>query len=245
MILLVDIGNTRIKWMLWDQGEVTERGSLIYQGIDRPSLAERLWGTLARPSQVVIANVAGAEMAAALSAWIARSWSLQAQFAYSETAAFGIKNAYAVPHRLGVDRWVAMMGARTLTTQACCVVDCGTAITIDGLSASGIHLGGVIFPGVRLMRKALYRDTRQIPIETGQAMLFGKDTQDGVWGGTIHAVAAGIDRVSGRMEAVMEGEVRRLLTGGDADDILPFLEGEYQLEPDLIFYGLQVIAGQQ
>lgn len=245
MILLVDVGNTRIKWMLWNQGTVIERGDLLHKDIiDRSTLGECLWGGLERPSQVIIANVAGVDMSGALDTWISRRWSLHARFLISEATGFGIRTAYGIPKQLGVDRWVAMIGARSLVSQACCVVDCGTAITIDGLSADGHHLGGVIFPGIRLMRESLYRDTRQILAEEGgEPGLFGQSTRDCVWNGTVFAVAAGIDRVTKQMQQVLGGEVAHLLTGGDAEVLLPHLESDYILELDLIFRGLLAIAG--
>jgi type III pantothenate kinase len=92
------------------------------------------------------------------------------------------------------------------------------------------------------MRDALYRNTRQLPPETGTVALFGKDTQDCVWGGTAHAAAGAIDRITRRMAATMGGDVERLLTGGDAELLSTQLDGPYRLEPDLIFEGLRVIA---
>jgi type III pantothenate kinase len=244
ILLLVDVGNTRLKWILHDGYEIQERGDLIHRGLSRSTLAERCWGTLTPPSLVLIANVAGPEMGATLASWIAQRWSVQARFAVCEAAGFGVKNAYDNPGRLGVDRWVALIGARASTDRPCCVIDCGTAITVDGLDADGTHLGGVIFPGTRLMRDALYRDTRQVPPETGAMALFGKDTQDCVWGGTAHAAAGAIDRITRRMAASMGGEVDRLLTGGDAELLSTQLDGPYRLERDLIFEGLRVIAAR-
>lgn len=245
MILLVDVGNSRIKWMLWEQGRALARGGLFHRGFEQEDLGRQLWGPLERPSRVIVANVAGAEMAAALGAWMAEAWSVRAQFMVSEAEGFGIRNAYAAPERLGVDRWAAMIGARALISQACCIVDCGTAVTIDALSATGVHLGGAIIPGIRLMREALYRDTRQIPAdEVGQVTLFGRSTHDCVWGGTAYAATAAIDRMTEQMEEAMGVTVCRLLTGGDVEMLLPALKNSYRLEPDLIFLGLLVMAGQ-
>ena len=243
-LLLVDVGNTRIKWMSWNRGEIHQRGSLIHRGLPLSALAERCWGALQPPARVLIANVAGPGMASALASWIEQTWSVQARFAVSKAAGFGVTNAYDNPHRLGVDRWVALIGARALTRGHCCIIDCGTAITVDALTSSGQHLGGVIFPGARLMRDALYRDTQQVPPETGEIALFGRDTQDCVWGGTIHAAAGAIHRVTQRMAAAMATEVDHLLTGGDAELLATQLDGHFRWEPDLIFEGLRVIAAQ-
>jgi type III pantothenate kinase len=136
-----------------------------------------------------------------------------------------------------------MIAARALLgPQTCYVVDCGTAVTIDALAADGQHLGGVIVPGMRLMREALYRETRQIPPEAGDARLFGQSTREGVWGGALYAVASAIDGITDRMSA-SHGPGARLLTGGATGVVLPHLQGDYRVEPDLIFTGLRVIAG--
>jgi type III pantothenate kinase len=246
MILLVDVGNTRIKWRLWEQDRTGPGGSLLHKGLAPTGLGERLWSDLKRPSQVMIANVAGADMATALRDWTQQAWQLEPRFATTAASGYGVSNAYAIPAQMGVDRWVAMIGARARLSQSCCIVDCGTAVTVDALTAEGQHLGGVIFPGVRLMREALYRDTRQIPAEDqGQPTVFGQSTRDCVWGGTTYAVAAAIDGIAERMEEKLPGETQRLLTGGDADLLLPYLRGRYRLEPELIFQGLLVMAGQQ
>ena len=242
-MLLVDVGNTRIKWIIWSAQGVLDRGDLIYKDIAHETLAKRLWAHLQPPSQVLIANVAGPKMRDALAAWIKNAWSIQARFAVSEAAGYGIHNAYARPGDLGVDRWVAMIGAKALSDAHCCIVDCGTAVTIDALNADGSHQGGVIFPGVRLMRQALYRDTQQIPPEdSGQPVFLGKGTQDCVWGGTIYAVAGAIDGITRRMEETLGSVACCFLTGGDGPVLLPHLQRTYRLEPDLIFHGLRVQA---
>ncbi len=243
MKLLVDIGNTRIKWVLWGEQGVLERGDLIHKDMDRRELGQRLWADLKPPSQAMIVNVTGPEIANALSLWIRDAWAIPAQFPVSESAGFGLCSAYAKPGDLGVDRWVAMLGAKALNAGHCCIVDCGTAVTIDALTMNGEHRGGVIFPGVHLMRLALYRDTQQIPQEDGgQPVFLGKGTRDCVWGGTVYAVAGAIDSIVNRMRITLGAEVCCFLTGGDGPVLLPYLQGNYRLEPDLIFHGLRVMA---
>lgn len=243
MKLLVDIGNTRLKWVALEAGFIVKRGHLLHRGHDPDAWGDRLWRYLKRPERALIANVAGPRAAQALSDWLAERWSLAAEFVASEERNHGIVNAYETPEKLGVDRWVAMIGAHRLYRQHCIVIDCGTAMTIDALDGGGHHQGGVIVPGMRLMHEALFRKTSLIPEqEMGEVVLLGKNTQECVWGGIVHALAATIDRVSARMARSLEGEVQRLLTGGNAEVLLPFLEHDYRLEPDLIFRGLRVIA---
>ncbi len=243
MILLADVGNSRIKWVSCERGEFLARGQASRGEDSWPGLATRLWAALPRPARVLIVSVAGPEARAGLAEWVGQCWGIEVEFAVSTAAACGIRNSYAEPERMGADRWVAMIAARALTDRTCCVVDCGTAVTIDALAADGRHLGGVIIPGMRLMREALYRETRQIPPETGEARLFGQSTRDCVWGGAMYTVASAIDGITGRMLAD-HGSGPRLLTGGDAGSVLPYLQAEYRLEPDLIFTGLRIIAGR-
>lgn len=242
MILLADVGNSRIKWVGCEGGEFQQRGRAAHGAESWSELAARLWADLPRPARVLIVSVAGPGARAELSAWVERNWAVEAEFVVSTAAACGIRNSYAEPERMGADRWVAMIAARTLLgPQTCYVVDCGTAVTIDALAADGQHLGGVIIPGMRLMREALYRETRQIPLETGEPRLFGRSTRDGVWGGALYAVASAIDGITERMIA-SHGPGVRLLTGGATGVVGPHLRGEYRLEPELIFTGLKVIA---
>jgi type III pantothenate kinase len=243
VILLVDVGNSRIKWVCCERGEFRARGRAVHGAESWGELANRSWMDLPRPARVLIVSVAGPEVDAMLADWINRTWAIEAEFVVSTAAAWGIRNAYAEPERMGADRWVAMIAARALLgPQAGYVVDCGTAVTIDALAADGQHLGGVIVPGIRLMREALYRETRRIPPETGEPRLLGQSTRDCVWGGALYAVASAIDGIIDRMIA-RHGPGARLLTGGGAEAVSPCLQGDYRLEPDLIFTGLRVIAG--
>lgn len=248
MKLLVDIGNTRLKWLALQDQYVVNRGHLLHLGIAPETWGGRLWQNLKRPEQVLIANVTGSETASALTAWIAENWSLEAVFVLTEKRRFGVNNGYQEAEKLGVDRWVAMVGARCVSKSHNTIIDCGTAITIDALDANGQHQGGVIIPGIRLMHESLFRKTSQIPEqEMGDIVYLGRNTQDCVWGGIVHTLAAAIDRISNAMADSMQkqspGEVCHLLTGGNAEALLPYLENSYRLEPDLIFRGLRVIAG--
>lgn len=245
MILLADIGNSRLKWVTLAQGTFQQRGQANHREQGWDEIAERQWSNLPRPTRVVVVSVTSGEAGTALAAWIKRTWRIEVEFVRATAAAYGIRNAYREnPERLGADRWVAMIAAYAMIREVCYVVDCGTAVTIDALAVDGQHLGGIIIPGMRLMREALYRDTRQIPPEGGTPQLFGGSTRDGVWGGAVYAVAAAVDGITTRMLAA-GGVGLRVLTGGDAETILPYLTESYRLEPDLIFQGLRVIAEQR
>ncbi len=242
MNLLVDIGNTRLKWLAVEAGLVVNRGHLLHQGIDPKLWGDRLWSHLYRPRQIVIANVAGSEIAWALDSWCLQHWALRPHLIHAEAERFGIRNAYTMPETLGVDRWAAMIGSHHLVNTHCTVVDCGTAVTIDALTANGQHLGGVIIPGLRLMHEALFRKTSQIAEQDmGDIVYLGRNTRDCIWGGSVYAITAAIDRITAQMaEQFGGGPVQHLLTGGNSAALMPFLQRQdYRLEPDLIFAGLR------
>ena len=115
MMLLVDVGNTRIKWMTCHQGGTWDRGALIHTDLEPRLATERCWGDLPPPSRMIVANVAGPAMAEALTHWARSAWALEVQLARSQAKGFGVISAYSNPQRMGVDRWVALVGARSLT----------------------------------------------------------------------------------------------------------------------------------
>ncbi|HXH04303.1 MAG TPA: type III pantothenate kinase [Candidatus Competibacteraceae bacterium] len=242
-MLLVDIGNTRLKWALWVEQGIVRRGAAAHAGCPAQALLAAQWHDLPTPQRVAVASVADSTLAQAVVAWSRRRWGCETLLARSRAEGYGVRNAYTDPGRLGVDRWLAMVGAHALGVGDCCIIDCGTAITLDALTSDGRHLGGVILPGAALMRVALYCNTRRIPKElNGQITVLGTSTRDCVWGGTAYAAAAAIDRISEDMAANLDSDMQRLLTGGDAEAMLPYLRHAYRLEPDLVFHGLYRIA---
>lgn len=169
------------------------------------------------------------------------------EFIIAQHSAFGVSNGYSEPHKLGPDRWAALIAAHHAQLGATCIVDCGTALTIDVLTADGKHLGGLIMPGLNLMRSALFFHTHALPCkmnletETDIASL-ARDTQAGIRSGTLYAVVATIERVIA--DIASDRKLRtRVITGGDAEHIAPRLAGHYRHEPDLVLQGLAIIAG--
>ena len=168
-------------------------------------------------------------------------------FARAAKAAYGITNSYKQPRRLGVDRWVAMIGARAEFRGAVCVVDVGTAVTIDALDKSGQHLGGQILPGLRLMNSALEKETSDIGKsghprkDPGTGMqLFAKSTSAATYNGSLSAVCGAVERAVKTMRA--EGfRPKIVLTGGDASRILKQLDGNVLHRPHLVLQGLAFI----
>ena len=266
MLLLIDAGNTRIKWALAgpapvaaDLGRWTASGAVLHDGIER--LAHD-WGT-SPVTMVLIANVAGASVQAALVRQLEILQQERIAIDPEENAApvihwfastaqvAGVHNRYRMAERLGCDRLAALIGARALLPdQALIVAVCGTATTIDALTASGDFIGGMILPGPALMAASLARHTAQLPAVaaitavTGQIAvatgmrLFADNTEDAITSGCLAAQAGAIER------AVAEHDgAHCLLSGGAAHLVAPRLRAAATLVDNLVLIGLQVVAG--
>ena len=196
------------------------------------------------PFRVMASNVAGTSFGTRLSGVIGMHCDADVQFARSEKSACGVTNSYRQPRRLGVDRWVAMIGAWAEVSGACLVVDAGTAVTIDALDASGKHLGGQIIPGVGVMAASLATQTSDIPNIQRRAAsqgsgieMFASTTAGAVGQGALNAVVGAVERAA-RAIGDDQGEVTIILTGGDASRILKSLGDEAIHRPHLVLQGL-------
>lgn len=241
MILLVDVGNSRTKWACWDG---TDLGPVSYAA--SPQDLWPAWRTLEPPQRVVGSNVAGAAMAVELAEWVQAHWQLQPEWLAARAATGDVKNAYAQPGRLGADRWAALLAAWDRYQRAVIVVDAGTAITLDVLDHKGQHLGGLIAPGVDLMRRALEQGTQMAldPPDPEPVALLARDTQAAILGGTWYAAVALIDRVVADVTAALPQAPARIISGGAAARLAVLLAGEYEYLPDIVLEGLAVAAGQ-
>jgi type III pantothenate kinase len=157
--LLLDVGNSRVKWAFVSPGGLAAQGEAATD--DEASL-QPLFDARHAPDDIRIANVAGASTGARLSARLEECFHVIPVFARSARHGAGVKNGYADPAQLGVDRWLAICAAYNRYPVAVCVVDAGTATTIDIVTASGEHRGGLILPGLRLMESALMRGTSDL-----------------------------------------------------------------------------------
>jgi len=244
MILLVDIGNSRIKWECWEGGRLSAEGSSLRPSQGLNEAFETMWMDLA-PRRVVVSNVAGEEVAARLTSWCGERWTVIPQFVRTQAAGYGVRNGYEDYRQLGVDRWLALIAAWRRCQDSACVVDCGTAVTLDALSPSGDHLGGMIMPGLVLMRNSLLRHTEGIRTQDkGRVTPLACNTRDGVTAGSAYAVAGGVDRFVFELKARLD-EVRCIITGGDAECLLPFLTNRFESIRNLVLQGLAIVAGDK
>lgn len=239
-ILAIDIGNTRIKW------GYSEAGGWARQGWVATARAGELaaeFAGLPVAQRTVISNVAGAAarvpVAAALNAaappplWIT-----------STAAQCGVSSGYAAPETLGPDRWAALIGAWHLTGAACVVVNVGTTMTVDALSAEGVFLGGCIVPGATLMRDALARDTANLAAREGAFSYFPDNTGDAIFSGAVNALAGAVERMARYLEESAGTAPPVVLSGGGAALVEKRLNAPVTVVDNLVLEGLLQIALQ-
>jgi type III pantothenate kinase len=247
MQVLVDIGNTRIKWALYDGERLAQHGSAVHRGAVDAALTA-FAATLPRElTRVVVANVAGDALERALRAAVG---SRAVDFVATSAERFGVRCAYREPQRLGVDRWVAVLAAHRLAAGAACVIDAGTAVTFDAVAADGEHLGGLILPGARLLAAALDRNTSNIGATPVPAVapkglaLLGRDTATSVGHGAMLAIAAALDRAVRTVATELGAAPRVYLTGGDAHELNAWLATKVEARADLVLEGLALFAAE-
>ncbi len=218
-MLLVDIGNTRLKWRLHKldaNGQPTttvqQRGSIATKELSTPALTKAM---PANAKTLCFASVADKNINALLVAWAAKQ-QLNYQQVQTQQQWQDLTNAYADVTRMGVDRWLVMVAVRQLNQAAICVIDCGSATTVDFIAANGQHEGGYIIPGQRLMVQSLISDTAQIDFLDQEAQLqnggYGINTAGAVIQGSKNLHQAGINAIA---EQALRAGYKVYATGGD------------------------------
>ena len=236
-MLLLDIGNSRIKWAQVENGQWQQQGAA---GIAEWHMLRQVFATLAQPHKILVSNVAGVETAQQLRAACAE-WRCPVEFISAKAEQCGVRNAYDQPAQLGSDRWAALIAAWHHEHAACLVVSCGTATTIDALSGAGEFLGGLILPGLNLMRHSLAAGTAQLEAAEGSWREFPRNTADAMTSGAIQATVGAILR---QHELLGVPGARCLLSGGAADSVQHHLGMPLLRVDNLVLQGLQII-GQQ
>jgi type III pantothenate kinase len=248
MTLLVDVGNTRVKWARCDEhgrpGPLHAAGHADW-GADEWQRA--LFADAPRHERVYAACVAGGERRRLLEQAAHSSGARAPVFVASTASAAGVRNAYSKPELLGVDRWMGLLGAWHLRHAPCCVVDVGTAATVDALDADGTHLGGFIVPGPQLMVRSLHAGTSDLAAfsvasEAGAAGPFADNTRDAIERGCCLALAALIDRSLAELRTRVGRPAALVVTGGAIGLVQPYVVSEVRQVPDLVLHGLARLA---
>lgn len=244
MNLVLDLGNSRCKWAL--AGADLKPGGALAYGEDFSRTLDHAFGKLARPEQVAAVSVAGAALTDTLAHWVQRRWNLDLLRFSARAMQCGVTNTYKDSAQLGADRWAALIAARVRVPGAACVVDCGTAVTVDALDASGAFRGGVILPGLALMRAALLQRTQGVSAAEGDTgSVLAHTTADGVAAGTLFGLAGAIDRILDEQAAALGASPQVLLTGGDAPAVQALLRHTTHLMPDLVLEGVARMAATE
>ncbi len=238
MDLLIDLGNSRLKWAHSAAGR-WGTGDALHAQRDISAVLDEAWGRFGKPGRIVMASVAPTPVRAALADWCQRHWGFEPVVIHARAEQLGVKHCYAQPEALGADRWAALIAARGLTQANACIVDCGTAVTVDALATNGEFRGGAIFPGLRLLRESLVRGTGGIHAAEGKTdSALGCSTADAVAGGTQHGLIGAVALLVAEQTAALGGQTEVFLTGGDAPLLRAHLKPPVREVPDLVLKGL-------
>lgn len=232
-MLLIDAGNSRCKWARLELGVRTHGG--VADNADWREL-QRSFAELPFPSRILISNVGGDAMMQRLRT-LCSGWPVSPEFIAARGEQCGVRNGYEYPGRLGSDRWAALIAAWRRMRRACLVVNCGTATTIDALSSSGEFLGGLILPGVTLMRQSLLLSAAQLKELDGNLCDFPRNTADAIHSGVLRATLGAIEHQYALLDA---GGC--ILSGGAAGEIGPCLGMPVERVDNLVLEGLQIIG---
>jgi type III pantothenate kinase len=250
MDLLIDIGNTNLRWATHDpevpapagEGPLLGPVAGVHHHGALPIDLLAAWDQLDPPARVLVGNVGGNDLADHLARATRSLWGIEPSFAVPQARALGVRVAYAEPMRLGVDRWLALIAAHHQGPGAALIVDAGTAITYDLLLADGQHLGGLILPGVHLMRETLLGRTRIPPVsgptDPDPGAPWATDTATAISGASLQAPAALAERLWGQLCDQVGDSPRLILTGGDAESLAPLIHVPAHIQPALVLQGL-------
>lgn len=238
MRLLIDIGNTRIKYLLeQNRNSITANNLVNIDYLSFPSLLAS--DVFSDVSEVIVANVQGNELINVIEAW-----ALQGEISfiqvYSQSKAFGVFSCYEQPEHLGVDRWLALIAAHQLyPRENVLIIDAGTAITVDLLAKNGEHIGGWIMPGVQTMFDSLLGNTQKIFAEQQDISIltFGENSSEcvnlGIWAMVSGAINNAIAQAN---ETLTLDKV--IVTGGNSEQIAKIMSANAEIIPELLFHGL-------
>ncbi|MBT9477245.1 type III pantothenate kinase [Polaromonas sp.] len=249
--LALDVGNTRLKWAMYDApvpgAKLLAQGAVFLENIDK--LAENEWSTMPPPTRILGCVVASD----AIKRRVAEQmdlWEVAPRWVVSSPQEAGLTNGYDHPARLGADRWVAMIGAyhRLLARgirKPCVVVMVGTAVTVEAIDTSGKFLGGIILPGHGIMLRALESGTAGLHVPTGDVTDFPTNTSDALTSGGTFAIAGAVQRMVENLTRHCGQAPACIMTGGAGWKMAPSMSVEFELVDNLIFDGLLEIASRR
>lgn len=239
IVLLFDVGNSRCKWAWSAHNHWLHQG--VFDNVDVAAWQhlKSSFSTMGAPDKIYASNVAGEDMAAKLRE-LCSIWPCPVQFIVAQPRQCGVRNLYQDPAQLGSDRWAALIAAWEHLHGACIVVNCGTATTIDALSASGEFLGGIILPGIKLMQNSLVNNTAQLEQENGEVHDFPRNTADAILTGVLRATIGVIQHQRALLSA--ENNAHCVISGGASIELLAHMNTHCEHMDKLVLQGLHCIA---
>lgn len=244
-MLLIDIGNSRIKAGIRHGKVIRQLKPCEWRKVNAHDAWSSVLGDLPRPERVVVSNVAGNAIATALNVWLKERWQVSAEFIAVRRELAGVRTLYDRPAQLGVDRWLAAIAGYHSAHGPACVIDAGTALTVDIVTAKGEHVGGMIAPGLGLMARSLTQGTAQLALDEVQSITdFATNTAGAISLGCREAIAGLIARVAQRWETDIRETPTWFATGGEAAVIMDLSPIALRAVPDLVLQGIAIVAEQ-
>lgn len=247
-IVLIDAGNSCLKIAIIDNFDDSQ---LSYTVFSYDNLLENLKQYLSEytPSEVIISNVNNPTVFYTISDLFYSYWRIQAHLVHVEQNMYGVSTCYTNPNSLGCDRWLALIAARKEFKNTVCIIDCGTAITFDVISAKGIHLGGFISPGINTARYSLGKNTNNLPLvdnfkqnDNNTSLSLAINTQDAILKGTLYQISAYIEYLITDFKKNFGDNSKCIITGGDAGLILNLMSHTLIHRNTLVLDGLRIVA---
>jgi len=247
MELLLDLGNSCCKYAVLENGKITKYESQSYGPFGKQYSVKSLCDQFDKLEKIIICSVLSEDMNAEIKAMLLKTDLDSIYFIEASDNCFGVELAYADPGTFGVDRLAALVALKEKYTGNSCVIDCGTAVTIDALEKSGRHLGGVIMPGIEVMKSGLLASTKIKDVKNEPAFsVFAKNTQNAIYSGCASAVAGGVEYVVDKMISDNGQFNHIVLTGGGISEVSArFTESFSSLvtvDETLVLDGLFVIS---
>lgn len=235
--LLLDAGNTRLKWAVVEDRVWHAQGSAAYSDLSG------LTRVLEPGLSCYIASVARGRHEAQINALLAPG-AIAPVWLGVEARFLDLRNGYANPQQLGVDRWMGLIAARQRSRGATLVVSVGTAMTVDALSADGLFAGGLIVPGVVLMQQALQQGVARVAEVAGSWQAFPRTTADAVQSGIVAALCGAVQAQCMRLAELQTETPHCIVTGGDAACLLPHLAVSAEHVPALVLEGIERVVNE-
>lgn len=243
MTLLLDVGNTRLKYALAAGTQLRAGAAATHAGSVDDIDFDALWGGLPEVSAIFVASVAGAAIEQRLIDSLRRRFGVAPRLVTSPAAACGVRNAYAEPQRLGIDRFLGLVALHATQPGDCVLASCGTALTLDALARDGTHLGGLICASPMLMQDALTGATARLqPPRAARVVDFADNTDDAIESGVWLAGAALVERFVAHAAARFGSAPALVLSGGGAERLSGLVAPAHRLDSDLVLRGLALYA---